>query len=236
MTVVGVRVSADGQLLYACSSDPGFGKLTGSAKPAITAFRIADGTPAGRFELPGGGFCNDLTELGDGTILATDSFKPRIYAVSNGAIRVWLEDTRFEGKGFNLNGIAAVSGAVYVVRYNTGSLYRITVNPDGSAGEVSEVTLSRTLRSPDGLSAVSSIELIVVEGGGLHAGALGSLARIRLDRHAGDVDVIADGLKVPTTAALWNGRAYVVEGQLDTLFDKTAGPPEAFRVRAIPVK
>lgn len=226
MTVVGVRVSADGRLLYACSSDPGFGKLTGSAKPAITAFRIADGTPAGRFELPGGGFCNDLTELGDGTILATDSLKPRIYAVSNGAIRVWLEDTRFEGEGFNLNGIAAVSGAVY----------RITVNPDGSAGEVSEVTLSRMLKSPDGLSAVSSTELIVVEGGGLHAGALGGLARIRLDRHAGDVEVIADGLKVPTTAALWNGSAYVVEGQLDTLFDKTAGPPEAFRVRAIPVK
>jgi sugar lactone lactonase YvrE len=111
VTVVGLHVASDEKLLYACSSDPGYGKLTRSAKPAVTAFRLTDGAPAGRFELPAGGFCNDITEFSNGTILATDSFKPRIYSILKGSnqIGVWFEDKRFEGEGFNLNGIVATS-------------------------------------------------------------------------------------------------------------------------------
>lgn len=235
VTVVGLHVTSDDQLLYACSSDPGFGKLTKTAKPALTAFRLADGAPAGRYELPAGGFCNDITELSDGTILATDSFTPRIYSVTKGSkqLKVWFEDRQFEGEGFNLNGIAATSGNVYVLRYNTGSLYRIAIKADGSAGEIHEVVLNRKLRGPDGLVAVNAKELIVVEGGGLTAGARGALTRIKLDGDTGATEMIADDLRVPTTAVVRNNTAYVVEGQLDTLFDPKAGPPHPFRILPI---
>lgn len=240
VTVVGIYVNAKEDLLYVCSSDPGFGNLTGSAKPALLAFRTADGSPAGRFELPEGGFCNDIAELDDGTILATDSFNPRIYAVRPGSnkLSTWLEDDVFKGKGFQLNGITSLSGDVFVVRYATGTLYRIAVNADGYAGKITEITLNRPLKGPDGLKVLNAgtHELLVVEGGGLSAGSRGLLSKVKIQGTNGTVSTIADNLNVPTTASIRNGTAYVVEGQLDHLFDKSAGAPDPFQIVRIPVR
>jgi hypothetical protein len=107
--------------------------------------------------------------------------------------------------------------------FATIRVHCIAVNPNGSAGEIHEVVLNRKLKGPDGLVAVNETELIVVEGGGLSAGTRGALTRIRLEGDTGNADVITDNLRVPTTAALLNGTAYVVEGQLDHLFDPKAG-------------
>lgn len=73
----------------------------------------------------------------------------------------------------------------------------------------------------------------MVEGGGLKAGARGALTCIRLDGEGGTTQVIADDLRVPTTAVVVNDTAYVVEGQLDHLFDRSAGPADGFR--ALPI-
>lgn len=234
VSVVGLHVADD--LVYACSSDPGASALTGTAAPALVAFDRKSGAAAGRFELPeGGGFCNDIAEMPDGTILATDSFAPRIYALRPGAghLEVWLEDARFAGEGFNLNGIAHDAGAVLVLRYNTGTLHRIEVAADGRAGAVSDIALPAPLRGPDGLTALGGGRFLVVEGGGLNAGARGALTGIRLDGATATVETIAADLDVPTTAAVVGGTAYVVEGQLDHLFDPSAGPASPYRILAI---
>ncbi|MDP1737665.1 MAG: hypothetical protein Q8L23_09515 [Caulobacter sp.] len=234
VSVVGLHVAGD--LLYACSSDPGVSALKGAAAPALVVFDRRSGAAAGRFELPeGGAFCNDIAELPDGTILATDSFAPRIYALRPGSERldIWLEDTRFVGEGFNLNGIAHDAGAVYVVRYNTGTLHRIEVAADGAAGAVSEIVLPAPLRGPDGLTALGDGRFLVVEGGGLNAGARGALTGIRLDGATATVETIAADLDVPTAAVVVGGTAYVVEGQLDHLFDPGAGPASPYRILAI---
>lgn len=234
VTVVGLHVSGD--TVFACSSDPGIGALTGTAAPALVAFDAASGTPAGRFELPeGGGFCNDITELPDGTILATDSFSPRIYALKPGAdqLEVWFEDPQFAGEGFNLNGIAYDDGAVYVLRYNTGTLHRITLAEGSMSGTVESLPLPRAINGADGLNALGDGRFLVVEGGGLSAGARGALLGITLTDATAKMETLAPDMNVPTTAAVFDGVAYVVEGQLDHLFDPTAGAPDAYKIRAI---
>jgi len=234
VSVVGLHVTGD--LVYACSSDPGASALTATAAPALVAFDRRSGAPAGRFELPEGGvFCNDITELPDGTILATDSFAPRIYALRPGNTRldVWFEDPRFAGEGFNLNGIAHDSGSVYVLRYNTGSMHRIDIAETGAAGTVHDISLPVPFEGPDGLTALGAGRFLVVEGGGLNAGARGALLGVRLTGDAATIDTIAADLNIPTTATIVGDTAYVVEGQLDHIFDPSSGRADPYRILSI---
>lgn len=232
VSALGLLINKDGDTLYACSSDPGMSELKGSSKPAIVAFDALSGTPRGRFEVPEGGFCNDLTEGPGGLILATDSLNAKIYALKpeENGLRTWLSDQRFSGKGFGLNGITSTSGAVYVVKYNSGQLFKIPMERNGTAGRAVEIQLNRTLKGPDGLKAIGPKKLLVVEGGGLTAGSRGNLSTISLNDDRGVVKIIADDLNVPTTAVIGDNVAFVVEGQLDHLMDPDAGPPEAFRI------
>lgn len=231
VSTIGLHAAAD--RLYACSSDPGASVRTKSAPSALLAFDRATGANAGRYELPNGGaFCNDITELPDGTILATDSFVPRIYALRPGskALTVWFESDKFAGDGFNLNGIAYDDGAIYVLRYQTGTLHRIAVKADGTAGEVADITLPKPATGADGLTALGSGRFLIVSGGGLTAGSRGALLGVKVKDEAATMDVIASDLNVPTTVAVKGKAAYVVEGQLDHLFDPAAGPADPYRI------
>ncbi|MFC4217259.1 SMP-30/gluconolactonase/LRE family protein [Pseudophaeobacter arcticus] len=234
VSVVGVHVAGD--QAYACSSDPGVSALTGTAVPALTAFGTQTGAPAGRYPLPEGGmFCNDIAALPDGTILVTDSFVPRIYALAPGADRldIWLDDARFVGEGFNLNGIAYDDGAVFVARYNTGTLHRIALDAEGRAGVITDLTMSTEIHGADGLTALGGGRFLIVEGGGLSAGARGALWGATVSGAQAKLEVIAENLNVPTTATVIGQTAYVVEGQLDHLFDPTAGAADPYRILAI---
>jgi hypothetical protein len=232
VTTVGVHVTGDDSRVIACSSDPGFGVHTGTAAPALVAFDRLTGEAAGRYEIPGGGFCNDIAELADGTILVTDSFSPRIYALAPGAdaLSVWLEDDRFVSEGIALNGIAADTDAVYFVQYNAGEMFRADLNADGSAGAVTRIDLPRKLNFPDGLLALGDQRFLVVEGGGLTKGARGALTTVSLKGTDGALSSVAEDMNVPTTAAVHGDKLYVVEGQLDHLFDPEAGAPDPYRI------
>ncbi|MGR1579899.1 hypothetical protein ACSSNL_00390 [Thalassobius sp. S69A] len=234
VTVVGLHVAGD--TVFACSSDPGISALTGTAAPALVAFDRVTGAASGRYELPAGGaFCNDIAQLPDGTILATDSFAPRIYALAPGGdqLEIWLEDAQFSGEGFNLNGIAYDDGAVYALRYNTGTLHRIAIEQNGQSGAVSQVALPRNIHGADGLTALGNGRFLIVEGGGLSAGATGALLGVTLNGDAATIDTIAADLNVPTTATVIGTQAYVIEGQLDHLFDPSAGPADPYRILKI---
>lgn len=235
VTTVGVHVTGDDSRVMACSSDPGFAVHTGEAAPALVAFDRLSGEVAGRFEIPGGGFCNDIAEMADGTILVTDSFSPRIYALAPGSdhLTVWLEDDRFISEGIALNGIDVDGDAVYFVQYNAGDMFKADVNPDGSSGAITQIDLPRKLGFPDGLLALGDHAFLVVEGGGLHKGARGALSVINLDGTRGTLATVSTDLNVPTTAAIHGETLYVVEGQLDHLFDPEAGAPDTYRILEI---
>ncbi|SFE30329.1 hypothetical protein SAMN04488037_107203 [Shimia marina] len=235
VTVVGLHVEKD--RLFVCSSDPGISGLTGTAAPALVAFDVATARPSGRYPLPeGGAFCNDIAALPDGTILTTDSFAPRIYALKPGVdhLEIWLDDDRFAADGFNLNGIAYDDGAVFVARYNTGTLHQIEIGSDGGAGQVTDLAMPREIHGADGLTALGNGRFLLVEGGGLHAGARGALWGVNIVDGTVTFDEIATDLNVPTTATVVGTTAYVVEGQLDHLFDAdAAGPADPYRILSI---
>lgn len=234
VSVLGVHVAGD--LVLACSSDPGFGELTGTAAVALVAFDRETGAVAGRYPLPDGGvLCNDIVTLPDGTILATDSFVPRIYALRPGAetLEIWLDDDGLNGEGFNLNGIAYDDGAVYVLRYSAGTMHRIAITDAGGAGQITDLSLPRKVPGADGLTALGDGRFLIIEGGGLHEGARGAVLGAVVSQDHVDLTTLAPQLNVPTTATVIDGTAYVVEGQLDHLFDPKAGPADPYRVLAI---
>lgn len=212
MSIGGLIISPDGGTLYACNSELPVATHKGASRPGLVAFDIGTGALINRWDFPGGGLCNDLTQAADGTILATDSYRPRILSLKPGAktLSQWVTDDRFTGEGFNLNGIAWTPQGVFVVKYNSNQLFRIDMAPDGGAGAVTLVELSRPLGGPDGIKPLAPGELLVVEGHG-------RLSKITLDGLHGTIETLREGLDVPTTAAVVGDTAYVVEAQLDHL-------------------
>jgi hypothetical protein len=230
MSTAGMMVTPDGKTLYVCNSDIGFGQFSGASKPGLVAFDTTTTALTGRWNFPDGGLCNDLTLTPDGTVLMTDSFKPRILALQPGAdeLTQWATDNRFSGEGFNLNGITWTNHGVFVVKYNSNELFRITAGSGGTAGAIESVQLSRPLAGPDGIKTLVNGDLLVVEGGG-------TLARIRIIGLEGVVETVGNNLNVPTTATVIDGVAYVVEGQLDHLPSpgKTVSPPDPFQIKVL---
>lgn len=223
LSVIGVHVSGDGRSLHACSSDPK-GAYRGRASELVT-FDLQSGAVTGRAALPLGGLCNDIAELDDGTVLLTDSTGGRIYSLRPGgnALSVWAASADFNGNGFNLNGIVTVGDEVFAVKYNSGELFKFITTPNGVAHE--RIALDRPLNGPDGLESLSGDRLLVVEG------LSGSVSII--DLAAGSVSVIAEILDSPTTAAIHEQFAYVVQGQLDHFFGMTDAPPGPFSLKRV---
>ena len=227
MSVIGVRVSADGRRVYACSSDPA-GQF-GGRSTELVVFKRADGSVKGRYPLPGGGMCNDIALLESGEVLLTDSLNPRILSIKAGrpALAEWVRSDLFTGEGFGLNGIAAVGDQVYVVKYNTGEMFRIEGSTD--ARRVTPIALDRPLMAPDGLIALSATTFLVVEGGA------GALTRVELDGDAGRTETVLSNLDVPTTAAMRGDEVFVVQGQLDHFFGMDPAAPEPFALVRAPL-
>jgi sugar lactone lactonase YvrE len=229
LNTVGLLADENSGTLWVCSSDLMGTKLF---PPGVKGFDLATGEAAGSFDFPGGGFCNDLALDSAGNLYATDSEGTRILRLPAGgkALEVWVEDERFGGALFNLNGIEVDGDAVYTVHSGTGQLFQIPIGRDGAPGKVTEVALAKPLESPDGLRLESSGTLLVVEG-------VGRLTRIALGGKAPEVTVVAEGLDAPTTATVVGGDAWVVEGQLDHLLDPKQGAPELpFKVVRVPLQ
>ena len=71
----------------------------------------------------------------DGTVYATESFANRVHRLRPGAaaLDVWITDPQLGA----VDGIALLAdGAVYVNTFMSGKLFRIPVDPDGSAGSL----------------------------------------------------------------------------------------------------
>jgi sugar lactone lactonase YvrE len=229
LNTVGLLADEERGRLWACSSDA-FG--AGTSPPGLKAFDLTTGDAAGSFDLPGGGFCNDVALDAAGNVYLTDSLAPRILRLPAGGqeLEIWLEDERFGGEGFNLNGIEVGGEDLYTVKYNSGQLFRVTLGQDGEPGEVAEIELDRPLESPDGMRLESKGRLIVVEG-------VGRLTRIQLGGASATLTVVRDLLNGPTTATLVGGDAWVVEGQLAHLFDPKSGEPDLpFQLVRVPLE
>jgi sugar lactone lactonase YvrE len=223
-SVAGVLVRGDE--LWLCSVDTRFQRPT-----EVKSFAL-DGTPRATFPLDASRFCNDLAFDAAGALYVTDSFSGTILRLPRGgtALEPWLVDPSLTPQpgAFGLDGIVIAGGALYVNRFDTGALYRVAINPDGSAGAVTPIAVSPALVTPDGMRALDDRTLLLVEGN------RNTLVEVALDGDAATATVLTDQLDMPTSVALARGSAWVTEGQLGRLL---AQPPVApvlpFSVRRV---
>ena len=228
--VQGVMIDEPRGLLWVCSSD--YGLTTVPVTPsALKSFDLDSGRARSSYPWPGGGHCNDLILCPDGTILVTDTKKPRILQLRPGAraLEDWLEHPSLGGGGpLCLNGIAMDdSGDVIVAPFHpVDYLLRVRRRSDGSAGAVERLFVPRTLRNADAIRWLGDEQVLICEsdvsGGGAHGGSV-TVATIDEGRIV-SLRTIANGLVDPASAVVFRDRAYYVETKYRLLMDHRHDP------------
>ncbi len=236
VSVLGLYADDARGMLWACSSDAGNGKLTGSAPVGVKAFDLKTGEAKGSYDFPGGGFANDLTIDDKGNLYVTDSWTPRILRLPAGGsvLEEWINDPQLGVEQWSLNGIDfdRHGGVIYSVNQRAGKLFRIPIEPDGSAGAVTLISTSQELRRPDGLKVIGRNTLATAEGGA------GGMAVMTIVGDTAEVTRVSEGLDGVTTFTFYRGSAWVVEGQSDHFWDPANAGPDAtspFRIVEVPL-
>ena len=241
-SVLGVLTDEKANTLFACSPDlTGLGMTVpgGDRTGALKIFDLHTGAPKGSVALPAStllkqtSLCNDIAIGADGTAYVTDSTAGHILRLKPGAnaFEVWAHDPRWDVAGPQLDGIAVLGdGNVYANVFEGDGLYRIKVNPDGSAGAVTKLHTSRPLYHSDGLRAYGGNRLLMVEGE-----TRGYLDLITIDGDRAEVKTLKDGFEGPVSLWQIGETIYVLNVPLKYLFDpakkkETPPPFTAFAV------
>jgi len=231
-TVLGVFADEAAGTLWVCASATGGrdgAPLVGET--ALKAFALSNGAFKASYAFPGSGLCNDIAVAKDGTVFVTDTTGARVLRLKKGAgaLDVWAADAALLGTA---DGIALLSdGSMYVNSVGQGTLLRISVKADGSAGSIAKLETSQPLTRPDGMRSVGGKTMLLVEGAG-------RLDEVTINGDKADIRVLKDGLTGPTAVTLVGGMAYVAEARLDyrndpKLRDQDPGP---FRAVGVPYK
>lgn len=233
MSVQGLFADDDARRLYACTGDLGVAR-TSKQTSALLAFDLDTGALRGRWELPGGGFCNDIARAPDGLLYISDTANLRILRFDPRAdkLTVWAEHPLLGGAPYNGNGIAVDGGSVYLTTFADGRLLRTPVEADGAAGTPEQIGLPRALAGADALRPLSPGRLIVFEND--IPGGNGRVSLVDLTGHVPRLEEIAEGLAEPVSGVLSNGRLLVVESQFRKLFGAAKGEaPGPFRITQV---
>ena len=238
-SALGVLADDKSNTLYVCSDDfSGAGiKIPGATATSLKLFDLKTGEAEGSIPTPGQAtLCNDIVVASDGTAYVADSFAGHILRLKPGAkeFEVWAQDARWNVPGKpELDGIAILGdGAVYSNIFEGDGLYRIAVNPDGSAGKITKLETSRPLYHSDGLRAFGPNKLIMVEGE-----TKGNLDLITIDGDNAKVETIKNGFDGPVSLVQAGDTIYVLDVPLRYLLgqeakDKKTPPP--FKAFAVP--
>ncbi|HYZ25248.1 MAG TPA: hypothetical protein VE690_24195 [Rhodopila sp.] len=237
MSTFGVLADERSGTLWVCSNNASNLGVPppGAAKPvALKAFDLKTGTLKASHPFPRDpAFCNDAAVGPDGSVYVTDSAQPWVLRLRPGgsALEVWDENQDF-GNNATVDGIAFGSdGNLYVNTYRSGQLFRIAIERDGRPGQVTRLQTSQPIEHPDGMRRYGTDTLLMVEGAGrfdiVHLAKGGDSARI---------EVVKSGYKGPVSVVQVGNTAWVLEGQLDTLFTKGAGKPTPFHAYAVPLR
>lgn len=105
---------------------------------------------------------NGLTLDNSGNIYISDSYRPVIYKIDNKTFEhsVFVEDKRFSGTKFNLNGITYhPDGYLLALQMGTGDLYKIDIKTK----EIVAVQLPEKLIGADGITVVNKNQLLLTQ-------------------------------------------------------------------------
>jgi sugar lactone lactonase YvrE len=228
-TVLGVFADEKAGVLWVCASASG-GRNGAPfvGETALKAFSLKDASFKASYAFPGNGLCNDIAVATDGTVYATDTIQARVLRLRKGAsaLDVWSTDPMLLATA---DGLALLAdGNLYVNSVGQGTLLRIDVNKDGSAGKITKLETSRPLMQPDGMRSVGSKTMLLVEGAG-------RLDEVTINGDKAEIKVLKDGLTGPTAVTLTGGTAYVTEAKLALRNDATKDPGP-FRAVGVPYK
>ena len=242
-SALGVLADGRSNTLYVCSDDMSWAGIkipTGNTSASLKMFDLTTGAAKGSIALPAStllgqtALCNDIVVAPDGTLYVTDSLAGHILRLKPGAtaFEIWAHDARWDVKGPQLDGIAILpDGNVYANIFEGDGLYRIQVNPDGSAGTITKLQTSRPLYHSDGLRAYGSNKLLMVEGE-----TRGNLDMVTVSGDSAKIDTIKGGFQGPVSLAQVGNTVYVLDDPLKYLFDpkmksQTPPPITAFAVK-----
>lgn len=224
-TVLGVLADERAGVLWVCASaSGGRGGTPVTGETALKAFSLKDASPAGSYAFPNNGLCNDIAVARDGTVYATDTTQGRVLRLKSGAkaLDVWASDPMLLATA---DGIALLDdGQVYVNSVGQGTLMRIPVKADGSAGAIETLEPSRPLQGPDGMRAVGARTMLLTEGG--------RLVELTITGNKADVKVLKEGMNGPTAVTVAGGMAYVSEARLNLRTAKE--DPGPFQIVGVP--
>jgi sugar lactone lactonase YvrE len=242
-SVFGVFADDKSNTLYACSGTPSFGPPPPAGTPppsALYAFDLKSGAPKGKWNLPTmGAFCNDIAVGSDGSAYATDTQNMQVARLKPGAqsLEVWAgADGAFGPTGGVVDGIAVLGNTVLVNALRTNKIFSVPIEKDGKAGKVTEVKLDSAIAGPDGMRSFGANALLVAEGG-----EGGKVSKIVLNgaKTEGKHTVLKAGFPDgPVAVTVVGENAYVLEGQLSSLFAPPGSPPapvKPYKATAVPV-
>jgi sugar lactone lactonase YvrE len=224
---VGVFAHEPSNTLWVCSADPD----TNNNTTVLRAFDLRTAALKGTHPFPGGGFCNDVEVMRDGTTLVTDTRGGRILALKPGAstLAVWAEDAKWAG----IDGIAMLpDGDVLFNNVRQNQLVHVAVKPDGTAGAGNVLELSQPIAGPDGMRALPDGRIVMAEN------RSGKIDIVRVDGSKATIETIKDGFKLtPTAVTVIGTTVWVTEAKFAYLNDPQFKDkdPEPFGATAIPL-
>jgi hypothetical protein len=233
----GVLADPRNRLLWTCTNEfPGTAAIVQGAEPGrwLKGFDLRSGQGKVSLKLPGEKpVCNDMAVGKDGSVYVADTGYPRILRWKPGAaaLEIWAEDPVFgpEPSHGGLDGIAfGGDGNIYVNNVRSGAFYRVVMKPDGSAGAVTSLSLSRPLAKPDGMRPIGGLDFLVAEGEG-------RIARLSVKGDAVEVTTLAEGIVQPTGVDVHAGLGWYVQAHLGALFNPGKVPPPVLPFRLTPV-
>ena len=227
VSAIGIRIDSARDRVLVCNSDPGTsihtkkenqGKLAG-----LGVFQLSTGNLIKYIDLAslsegGGHFCNDIALDSTGVAYVTDSFSPIIYKVdTDNNASILLNNERFTGEGFNLNGIVVKDDYLLVAKYNEGLLFKI---PLDDPEKFSQVTIAEAMPGADGMLWAADGSLVVIAN--MDTNKVFKLTSSDNWASASVTSSVDTGQVFPTTGVEINGNVYVLYAMLHVLFNPDA--------------
>lgn len=206
--VLGVLADDKSNTLWVCqNSTGGRNGAPVVGQTALRSFDLNSGAAKATYPLPANaGICNDIAVATDGSAYVAESFRGRVHRLRPGgtALEIWFTDSA------SINAVDGLSlladGSLYVNDFFNGKLFRIPVNPDGSAGALVTIEASLPSRRPDGLRAAGPRTLLQAEG-------QGRVTELTISGNRAEVRVLQDGLTGATGVTLLGDTAFVLMGR-----------------------
>jgi len=231
--MAGVLVDDGTSTILACTFDLSQG--VGGAPSVVHRFSTVDGSHVAAYPFTADSLCNDMTFDDAGNIFIADSLGS-IYRLPRDAEdgtspTVWLTDPILAPEAPAVIGADGIAfdghGALFVNTISGNRLLRISIEDDGSAGEIDEIEVTPGLDEPDGMRAIDADTLVVAEA------PAGRVSRIDVTGDTATLTALDDQLDQPASVVLVDDALWVSEGQIGR-FVAGQPPNTPFLVRRVP--